>query len=125
MIENQIFQGDHKQWRLLELLAQGDAGEVFLVESVLERKPAVLKRPHSGNFLADITRQSAQIATEASVLKVLHHLQIPGGDFSVRIANLLDQSLPGTELTPQFFIVTEKSFWGFSSRPGQDRSIWP
>jgi serine/threonine protein kinase len=109
MIENQIFQGDHKQWRLLELLAQGDAGEVFLVESVLERKPAVLKRPHSGNFLADITRQSAQIATEASVLKVLHHLQIPGGDFSVRIANLLDQSLPGTELTPQFFIVTERA----------------
>jgi serine/threonine protein kinase len=109
MIENQIFQGDHKQWRLLELLAQGDAGEVFLVESVLDRKPAVLKRPHSGNFLADITRQSAQIATEASVLKVLHQLQIPGGDFSVRIANLLDQSLPGTELTPQFFIVTEKA----------------
>jgi serine/threonine protein kinase len=109
MIENQIFQGDHKQWRLIELLAEGDAGEVFLVESVLERKPAVLKRPHSGNFLADITRQSAQIATEASVLKVLHQLQIPGGDFIVRTANLLDQSLPGTELTPQFFIVIEKA----------------
>jgi serine/threonine protein kinase len=109
MITNQILQGDHKQWRILELIAKGDAGEVYLVESVLDRKQAVLKRPHSGGFSADITRQSTQIAAEASILKVLSGLQLQFGEYSLKIGELLDQSLPGTELTDHFFIVVEKA----------------
>ncbi len=109
MIGNQVLQGDHKQWRLIELLAEGDAGEVFLVESVLERKLAVLKRPHSGGFSTDITRQSTQIADEASILKVLSGLHLPLEEYYLKINELLDQSLPGTELTERFFIVIEKA----------------
>ena len=109
MIGNQILQGDKKQWRLLELLAEGDAGEVFLVESVMEQKPAVLKRPHIGAFPGDIARQSDQIASEASILKVLAGLHLPLGEYNLKISELLDQSLPGTELTERFFIVMEKA----------------
>lgn len=109
MIDNQILQGDLKQWRLIQLLAEGDAGEVFLVEAMITRELAILKRPRTGGFPADITRQSSQIAVEASLLKVLHNLKIEVGDFSVQVADLLDQSLPGTELTSQFFIVIEKA----------------
>jgi serine/threonine protein kinase len=109
MIGNQILQGDHKQWRLLELLAEGDAGEVFLVESVFERTVAVLKRPHSRGFSADITRQSSQIASEASILKVLSGLRLTFGEYCIKINDLLDQSLPGSELTERFFIVLQKA----------------
>jgi serine/threonine protein kinase len=109
MIVNQILQGDQKQWRLIELLAEGDAGEVFLVESVLEQKAAILKRPHSGGFTNDIVRQANQITAEASILKVLSGLYLPLGEYNLKINELLDQNLPGTELSEQFFIVVEKA----------------
>ncbi|MGE5222466.1 MAG: hypothetical protein ACM3PY_08520 [Omnitrophica WOR_2 bacterium] len=102
-------QGNQEQWRLLQLIGEGDAGEVYLVESLREKKKAILKRPQRSSFTADVLRQSSQISTEASILKALAGLRLQGGGVRLQIADLLDMSVPGNELTERFFIVIEKA----------------
>ncbi len=104
-----FLQGNRARWRLLRLLGEGDAGEVYLVESFLDKKIAILKRPRRNSFPADILRQANQIDTEACILNALSYTRLASPDTHVRIANLLDQSLPGNELTERYFIVVEKA----------------
>ena len=48
-------------WSLLNKLGEGDAGEVFWVESLLDKRKAILKRPVSSAFTSDVIRQAVQI----------------------------------------------------------------
>lgn len=109
MINQEVLHGNQNQWKLIKLLGEGDAGQVYLVESLRENHQAILKRPHASSFSSDILRQSTQINTEASILKALAEINIGGEGYRVKCANLLDQSLPGNELTERYFIVIEKA----------------
>jgi serine/threonine protein kinase len=109
MIDSEILTGASRQWRLLKLIAQGDAGELYLVESIRDGCIGILKRPGQSNFAADIHRQSRQIDREVNLIKALRDLRIDNTGFTIKVISLLDQSLPGTETTSQYFIVLEKA----------------
>jgi serine/threonine protein kinase len=107
--------GQGRSWNLLKKLGEGDAGEVFLVESLLDKKKAILKRPRKSAFPSEIIRQASQIENEGRILRALNglrpHLKVrsdlPG--LFIRTPLLLDQSQPGTEFSDRFFIVVEKA----------------
>jgi len=107
LIDNQILQGQKSAWSLLEKLGEGDAGEVFLVEGVMDQRPAILKRPRRSVFTHEIRRQADQIRSEGRILTGLSQLlrDIPG----VQTPMLLDQSKTGTEFSERFFIVIERA----------------
>ncbi len=105
--------GRARSWSLLRKLGEGDAGEVYLVESLLERKQAILKRPRRSAFSSDIIRQASQIENEGLILQVLNGLRpiLPRKSelpkVNIRVPEFLDQSQPGTEFSDRFFIVVE------------------
>lgn len=107
--------GRAKSWSLLSKLGEGDAGEVFLVESLLDRKLAILKRPRRSAFSSDIIRQASQIENEGRILEALRGLRplLPRKTdltrIQVRTPELLDRSQPGSEFSDRFFIVIEKA----------------
>ncbi len=109
MYESEFLQGNNARWRFLQMLGEGDAGEVFLVESLWDRKRAILKRPRKSSFSADILRQSNQIGTEASLLNTLANIQVASGSFIVTPPLLVDQSIPGNELTDRYFMIIEQA----------------
>ncbi len=74
MTNNEIVSGRGRAWSLLDKLGEGDAGEVYLVESLLEKERAILKRPHRGAFASDRLRQAMQIDREAQALRALANL---------------------------------------------------
>lgn len=100
---NEVVQGRSRGWALLEKLGEGDAGEVYRVESLVEKQIAVLKRPRRSAFTSDVIRQSAQIEREANILSSLSSTQQAGG--AVCTPRLLDQSKPGGEYSERYFIV--------------------
>ena len=106
---NEIVTGVSQQWRLQKFIDQGDAGELYLVESIRDEKQAILKRPVKSAFPAEAHRQSAQIEREARILRALRNINFSTGHFSVRVTSLIDQSPPGTELSGQYFIVLEQA----------------
>lgn len=95
--------GRQRGWSLLEKLGEGDAGEVYRVESLIDRRPAILKRPQRNSFPSDLIRQASQIEKEASILSILSGQDSPAR--MMRTPNLIDQSQPGTEFSERFFIV--------------------
>src|SRR5512133_3627407 len=95
-MESDILSGQQSAWVLLKKLGEGDAGEVYLVESLLEKQAAILKRPVRSAFASDVIRQTAQITTESKILKSLSAILKMDADFSVGVHELLDQSKPGT-----------------------------
>lgn len=99
----EIAAGELRAWKLLEKLGEGDAGEVYRVESLIEHKIAILKRPRRNGFPSDSIRQAAQIEQEAHILRSLTRIQTPGS--YVRAPELLDQSKTGSEYSDRFFIV--------------------
>ncbi len=105
----EIVAGQRQRWGLVSKLGEGDAGEVYQVESLLERKPAILKRPHRSAFSNDILRQSAQIKNEGSILAALAGLLSSTRFPSVTVPTLLDQSSGGAETGERAFIVIEKA----------------
>jgi serine/threonine protein kinase len=108
-MESDIVSGQQSAWVLLKKLGEGDAGEVYLVESLLEKQLAILKRPVRSAFASDIVRQTAQIATEGKILKALSTALKMDADFSVSVPELLDQSKAGTAFSERLFIVIEKA----------------
>jgi serine/threonine protein kinase len=116
MPSGDIAAGQRQSWSLVKKLGEGDAGEVFLVESLLERKQAILKRPHRSAFSSDILRQANQIKTEGKILKVLENCLPSAGEQSIRAPSLLDVSPPSYDYGENLFIIIEKA-------PGFDLKI--
>jgi serine/threonine protein kinase len=109
MPSGDIAAGQRQSWSLVKKLGEGDAGEVFLVESLLERKTAILKRPHRSAFSSDILRQANQIKTEGRILKALE-TYLPGtGEIPIRAPALLDLSPPSYDYSENLFIIIEKA----------------
>lgn len=105
----QIVPGRQNKWTLLNKLGEGDAGEVYLVESLLEGKQAILKRPRKSTFSSDILRQSAQIKTEGRILKSLQGVPFPERGTHFSTPALLDQSQSDDGLGESYFIVIERA----------------
>ncbi len=103
-MDSDIITGQKTVWTLIKKLGEGDAGEVYQVESLLGQQKAILKRPRRSPFPADCMRQSAQIAIEARILTALANASLPAG-----APELLDQSKPGTQGSERFFIVIEEA----------------
>jgi serine/threonine protein kinase len=109
MNESEIVSGQRSAWCLLKKLGEGDAGEVFLVESLMSAQTAILKRTPRSVFSGDIFRQAAQIRTEAKILKTLSDVFSKDAKSGINVPALLDQSKPGSEFNERPFIVTEKA----------------
>ena len=110
MTFGEIIAGQRQKWSLLKRLGEGDAGEVYLVESLLDRKEAILKRPYRSTFTSDILRQAEQIRVEGRILKALQEaLSSFRTSTLLRAPLLLDQSPAGKEFGEQFFLILEKA----------------
>ena len=109
MSESEIVSGQRSAWYLLKKLGEGDAGEVYLVESLIGAQTAILKRTPKSVFSGDIFRQSAQIRTEAKILKALTDALAKDPTLGIAVPTLLDQSKPGSEFNERSFIVIEKA----------------
>jgi serine/threonine protein kinase len=116
MANDEIVSGQQHGWTLLEKLGEGDAGEVFLVESLFDRQKAILKRPHRSAFTSDVNRQAAQIAAEAEILQTLAGVKrsvdwpLLSQGFQIHTPLLLDRSKPGAEFSERFFIIIELAY---------------
>jgi serine/threonine protein kinase len=108
-MESDIVSGQQSAWVLLKKLGEGDAGEVYLVESLLEKQAAILKRPVRSAFASDVIRQTAQITTESKILQALSAALKMDSDFSVSVPELLDQSKSGTAFSERLFIIIERA----------------
>ena len=97
--------GKQYKWILLEKMGEGDAGEVYLVESLLGGERAILKRPRKSTFSSEVLRQAAQIRTEGSLLKALRAISYPHREVRLSTPTLLDQSPPEEGFSERFFIV--------------------
>ena len=109
MTEGDIVQGGQTSWSLLKKLGEGDAGEVYLVESLVGERTALLKRPRKSVFPGDVSRQASQIRTEARILKLLSAWIAGEPDLRVRVPEVLDQSRPIPDFNDRFFIILEKA----------------
>jgi serine/threonine protein kinase len=105
----QTVTGQQKKWTLKEKLGEGDAGEVYLVETLLDSKPAILKRPRRSNLPSDVMRQASQIRSEGRILQALSSITFPGHGLCLHTPALLDQSPPEEGLGEGFFIVIEQA----------------
>lgn len=123
--------GQERSWSLMRKLGEGDAGEVFLVESLLDNREAILKRPRRSAFSSDTIRQATQIEIEGKILQAIagaSHAanRSPAGKLApIHVPGLIDRSQPGTEFSERFFIVLERAqgfdlnFLARTSRYGQ------
>lgn len=109
MVVNDLLYGNQNQWKLLQLIGEGDAGEVYLVESVRDKRRAILKRPHRNGSSEDVNRQAAQISTEGTILRALQDFSLPVGGTCIQVVRLLDQCTPGTESSEGVFIIIEEA----------------
>jgi len=102
--KSEIVAGQLRGWSLIEKLGEGDAGEVYRVEALIDRQPAILKRPRRGAFPSDLIRQATQIEKEGRVLAAQARLESSAR--LVCVPRLLDQSQAGTEFSERYFIIT-------------------
>lgn len=107
--ETNVVSGQKTGWSLLRKLGEGDAGEVYLVESLLEHCIGILKRPVRSVFIGEIRRQAEQIRTEGRILQALAEILPPPTNPSIRAPHLLDESKPGSEFSERYFIVIERA----------------
>jgi len=106
---NEVIQGQRRSWNLVKKLGEGDAGEVYLVKSLSDNQPAILKRPRRGAFITDILRQASQIKTEGSILRGLPRAAFPDQSLHLNIPALIDQNGPESGLGEQTFIIIEQA----------------
>jgi serine/threonine protein kinase len=109
MIDSEIVSGQQFAWCLNQKLGEGDAGEVYRVEALIGGQTAILKRPRRSAFSGDLFRQTAQIRTEAKILKALAAILEKNKDLGVKVPALLDQGKPGTDFNGRYFIVIEQA----------------
>ncbi|HEX6305459.1 MAG TPA: serine/threonine-protein kinase [Anaerolineales bacterium] len=108
MYLGEIVTGQRNKWDLIRKLGEGDAGEVYLVESLLERKQAILKRPRRTTFSSDALRQASQIELEGKILKSLEGLNLDLTT-NLHVPVRFDQSSPESGFGEAFFIVIERA----------------
>jgi serine/threonine protein kinase len=106
---NATIQGQRRSWNLVKKLGEGDAGEIYLVESLLDNQPAILKRPRRGSFVSDTLRQASQIKTEGFILRELPRVAFPNQALHLNIPTLIDQNKPDYGLGEQTFIIIEQA----------------
>jgi serine/threonine protein kinase len=106
---NTVIQGQRRSWNLVKKLGEGDAGEIYLVESLSDNQPAILKRPRRGSFFSDILRQASQIKTEGRILHGLSRAAFPNQSLHLNIPTLIDQNKPEYGLGEQTFIIIEQA----------------
>lgn len=109
MIFGEVATGRRQRWTLVEKLGEGDAGEIYRVESLLGQEPAILKRPIKGGFSSDIIRQSAQIRTEGRILKTLESLLPASSSQILRTPAVVDSSVTGSEYGEGMFLIIEQA----------------
>lgn len=100
-----VLPGSSSAWIALEKVGEGDAGEVYRVESLVEHRPAILKRPRANALSYEIRRQSDQIRREGLILQFLGDLWPQDNAGTVRTPTLLDQSKGGREFSGAHFII--------------------
>lgn len=105
----QTITGQQKKWTLEKKLGEGDAGEVYLVETLLDNRPAILKRPRRSNMPSDVMRQASQIRTEGKILQALTGLNYSGQGPHITTPEFLDQCPPEESLGEGIFIIIEKA----------------
>ncbi len=105
----EAIQGQRQSWNLILKLGEGDAGEVYLVESLLDKRPAILKRPRKSAFFSDILRQANQIKTEGSILRGLSRAAFTNQLVRLSIPALIDQSKAEYGMSDKTFIVIEQA----------------
>ncbi len=103
MKKEEVVSGKNMAWTIKEKLGEGDAGEVYRVESLIERKTAVIKRPGRNAFTSDVVRQAAQIDREAQILRAL--AQHKFSSLPISTPKWLDQSPVSDEFSDRFFII--------------------
>jgi len=106
---NEAIQGQRQSWNLIKKLGEGDAGEVYLVESLLDNQPALVKRPRRDSFFSDILRQASQIKTEGSILRGLPRAAFPNQSLHLKIPVLIDENRPEAGLGERTFIIIEQA----------------
>jgi serine/threonine protein kinase len=109
MVETGVISGQKSGWSLIKKLGEGDAGEVYLVESLVDSRSAILKRPARSVFTGEVRRQAEQIRTEGRILKALGDILDKMPDPRVGVPALLDQSKAGSEFGERFFIVIDRA----------------
>ena len=109
MSVGQIVPGQRAMWKLAEKLGEGDAGEVFLIESTLQGKQAILKRPRKGAYSSDILRQAAQIRSEGSILRALSEVSFSSQVVHLSTPAVLDESRPEDGGGERYFIIIERA----------------
>ncbi len=112
MIENETVAGRQSAWNLIKKLGEGDAGEVYLVQSASagrQQNWAILKRPRPSAFTGEMFRQSTQIRGEAKILKALSGAPSFDASLHVHTPALLDDSKSGAEYNGRNFIVIERA----------------
>jgi serine/threonine protein kinase len=109
MLLGEIVSGQLHGWSIKAKLGEGDAGEVFLVESLAGGDQAILKRPRKSAFSSEIIRQANQIQSEGRLLQAMKGVGITSQDITVRTPIFIDSSKPGTEFSERFFIIIEKA----------------
>lgn len=115
MTNKEILAGQNTSWILRDKLSEGDAGEIYRVESQRDGRLAILKRPVHSAFSGDIARQAGQIANEGKILKVLHPFLAAQKEVRATVPELLDLSLPGSDRSENQFMVIEPAS-GFDLR---------
>ncbi|HEY3345861.1 MAG TPA: serine/threonine-protein kinase [Anaerolineaceae bacterium] len=109
MNEREVVQGQHGAWGLLKKLGEGDAGEIYLVESLAGAQVGILKRPRKSVFPGDVARQASQIRSEGKILKLLGAELNGKTDGLVSVPTLLDLPRPKVDYDTSTFIIIEKA----------------
>jgi serine/threonine protein kinase len=104
-----VLPGSQSAWIALEKMGEGDAGEVYRVESLVDHRPAILKRPRASALSYEVRRQSDQIRREGQVLQLLADFWRQDPACPVRTPELLDQSKSAREYTGGTFIILSEA----------------
>ena len=106
---NEAIQGQRQSWNLIKKLGEGDAGEVYLVESIRDNQTAIVKRPRRASFFSDILRQAGQIKAEARILRGLQKAVLSSQSLNLKIPDLIDQNRSEYDSGEQTFIIIEQA----------------
>jgi serine/threonine protein kinase len=106
---NEAIQGQRQSWNLIKKLGEGDAGEVYLVESLLDHQPAICKRPRKSTFFSDSLRQASQIKKEGTILRGLSKINQPEQVLQVHFPVLIDQNRREVEPGDKTFIIVSQA----------------